>query len=112
MQLSCAVETIFSRPESCLRGSATRAMVRIVSTITAILDPDVDGTLHLPLPAEMRSSKVKVTATLESVGQRPSPTEVRQALEALARMGTFSDIKDPAVWQREIRDERRAGSNS
>ena len=39
-----------------------------MSTITAILEPDVDGTLHLPLPAEMRSSKVKVTATLESVG--------------------------------------------
>ncbi len=37
-----------------------------VSTITAILEPDVDGTLHLPLPADMRSSKVKVVATLEA----------------------------------------------
>ena len=25
----------------------------------------MDGTLHLPLPADMRSSKVKVVATLE-----------------------------------------------
>jgi hypothetical protein len=40
-------------------------MVAPVSTITAILEPDVDGTLHLPLPADMRSSKVKVVATLE-----------------------------------------------
>jgi hypothetical protein len=39
-----------------------------VSTITAILEPDVDGTLHLPLPADMRSSKVKVVATLEVAG--------------------------------------------
>jgi hypothetical protein len=37
-----------------------------MSTITAVLEPDVDGTLHLPLPAEMRSSKVKVVATLEA----------------------------------------------
>lgn len=39
-----------------------------MSTITAILEPDVDGTLHLPLPADMRSSKVKVVATLEVAG--------------------------------------------
>ncbi|MEI7864875.1 MAG: hypothetical protein WCI38_05835 [Chthoniobacterales bacterium] len=37
-----------------------------LSTITAILEPDVDGTLHLPLPADMRSSRVKVAATLEA----------------------------------------------
>ena len=29
-----------------------------MSTITAILEPDADGTLHLPLPAELRSVKV------------------------------------------------------
>lgn len=87
-------------------------MVHGMSTITAILEPDVDGTLHLPLPAEMRSSKVKVTATLESIGRGPSPTEVRQALESLSRMGTFSGIKDPVTWQRETRDERRYTSDS
>ena len=45
-----------------------------MSTITAILDPDADGSLHLPLPPELRHTPVKVTATLEAVsapGARP-----------------------------------------
>jgi hypothetical protein len=77
-----------------------------MSTITAILEPDVDGTLHLPIPAEMRSSKVKVTATLESVGRRPSRAEALEALRSLARLGTFKEIKDPVAWQRDIRKGR------
>ena len=38
-----------------------------MSTITAILEPDSDGCLHLPVPAEMRGGKVKVVASLETV---------------------------------------------
>ena len=38
-----------------------------MSTVTAILEPDTDGCLHLPVPEEMRGGKVKVTASLESV---------------------------------------------
>jgi hypothetical protein len=78
----------------------------LMSTITAILEPDVDGTLHLPLPAEMRSSKVKVTATLESVGSRPLQSEALEALRTLSRLGTFAGIEDPAAWQREMREDR------
>ena len=52
--------------ESGLRLLVPWVILRPVSTITAILEPDVDGTLHLPLPADMRSSKVKVVATLEA----------------------------------------------
>jgi hypothetical protein len=37
-----------------------------MSTITAILEPDPDGSLHLPLPPELRHTAVKVTATLEA----------------------------------------------
>lgn len=37
-----------------------------MSTITAILDADPDGSLHLPLPPELRGTKVKVSATLEA----------------------------------------------
>jgi hypothetical protein len=77
-----------------------------MSTITAILEPDVDGTLHLPIPEEMRSSKVKVTATLERVGWRPYRTEALEALRSLARLGTFKEINDPSAWQREIRKDR------
>jgi len=38
-----------------------------MSLITAILEPDADGSVHLPLPPELRHSAVKVTATLEAV---------------------------------------------
>ena len=33
-----------------------------MSTITAILEAHADGTLHLPLPAELRHGKIEVTA--------------------------------------------------
>ena len=39
-----------------------------MSTITAILEPDADGSLHLPLPPELRGGKVKVEAKLEQAG--------------------------------------------
>ena len=51
-------------PESAFAIRAPARYSFPVSTITAILEPDVDGTLHLPLPADMRSSRVKVVATL------------------------------------------------
>ena len=98
--------------ESGLRRLVPWVILRPVSTITAILEPDVDGTLHLPLPADMRSSKVKVTATLESVGSRPSQSQALEALRALSRLGTFAGIKDPVAWQREVREDRRGGSSS
>jgi hypothetical protein len=55
-----------SRPDSAFAIPVSPRYSPFVSTITAILEPDVDGTLHLPLPADMRSSKVKVVATLEA----------------------------------------------
>jgi Protein of unknown function (DUF2281) len=36
-------------------------------TIIAILEPDADGSVHLPVPPELRLSAVKVTATMEAV---------------------------------------------
>lgn len=45
-----------------------------VSTFRAILEPEADGTLRLPLPPELRHGKVRVEAKLEAVestGPRP-----------------------------------------
>jgi hypothetical protein len=39
-----------------------------MSTITAILEPEADGSLRLPLPPELRHAPVKVTAMLEMAG--------------------------------------------
>ena len=48
-----------------------------MSTITAILEPHEDGSLHLPLPVEMRRGKVKVIATLIPVTQGDTEQEAR-----------------------------------
>ena len=86
-----------------------------MSTITAILEPDADGTLHVPLPAELRSGKVVITATLKAVMEtEPAETQEqltrrKEAVAALKRLrtrGTFREIIDPVAWQREIRKDR------
>jgi hypothetical protein len=80
-----------------------------VSTITAILEADADGTLHLPLPAELRKSRLKVTATIEAAtgqGERPARETALAALKRLRVRGTFQTITDPVAWQREIRQDR------
>jgi len=84
-----------------------------VSTITAILEADADGTLHLPVPQNLRSGKVKVVATLESEseaalsgGKSTSGTPL-EALKELRKLGGLSHvIPDPVAWQREQRQER------
>ena len=43
-----------------------------MSTITAILEAHPDGSLHLPLPEDLRHTKLKVTATLEPVSASTS----------------------------------------
>jgi len=86
-----------------------------MSTITAILEADADGTLHLPLPAELRHGKVEVTATLKAVNGRsftalwPTPEMVarrKTALKELRELGGLREvIPDPVAWQRELRQD-------
>ena len=93
-----------------------------MNRITAILKPHPDGTLHLPLPEELRNGEVEVTATLRAVGDsaattqstappvpRATPEMVRrrmEAFEALRAMDPYRDVPDPVEWQREIRKDR------
>ena len=79
-----------------------------MSTITAILEPDADGTLHLPLPADAPRGRMKVTATLESA-EMDWPERRELALAALRRLaarGGIRSIPDPVAWQREQRKDR------
>ena len=84
-----------------------------MSTITAILEPDADGTVHLALPAELRGRKVRVMATLEAatetaveVSGAKSGTPL-DALKELRKLGGLRHaIPDPVAWQREQRRER------
>ena len=79
-----------------------------MSTITAILEADADGTLHLPLPADAPRGKLKVTATLEPAGgDWPERRErALAALQRLAARGGIRSIPDPVAWQREQRKDR------
>jgi len=86
-------------------------MIGYMSTIMAILEPDADGTVHLPLPLDLRKSKVRVTATLEAEDawqsdEHPLREAAMAALKRLRERGTFRDIADPVAWQREIRRDR------
>jgi hypothetical protein len=84
-----------------------------MSTITAILEADADGTLHLPVPQNLRHGKVKVIATLESEPESAVPeAEAKsgtplEALKELRKLGGLRHvIPDPVAWQREQREER------
>ncbi|TLD71767.1 hypothetical protein FEM03_06415 [Phragmitibacter flavus] len=69
-----------------------------MSTLTAILEPDPDGTLHLPLPEDMRSGKIKIVATLEiaELQSKPSPLGMwKGKLELLPGWNEpLEDLKD------------------
>ena len=83
-----------------------------MNTITVILEADADGSLHLPLPPELRHGKVKVEAKLEAVLEREETSEqpggtVLDALKELRKAGGLRDvIPDPVAWQRELRKDR------
>lgn len=59
-----------------------------MSTITAILEPNADGTLHLPLPPRLRGGKVKVVASLEAV-------DAEGAKSARAKAGLWKNLPGP-----------------
>jgi len=82
-----------------------------MSTITAILEPQADGTLHLPLPANLRSGRVRVIASLTVEDERKATDSQEtplQALKELRKLGGLRHvIPDPMAWQKEQRQERQ-----
>jgi len=102
-----------ARLEQDLPGPAKRDKVSRMSTITAILEADADGTLHLPVPQNLRRGKVKVVATLETEPDTAMPggeAKLGTPLEALKELrklgGLRHVIPDPVAWPREERKER------
>ena len=83
-----------------------------METINAILEPDADGTLHIPLPESLRSGKVVISATLRPAAGStvPTPEQLslrRAAIDALRESGEIAKIiPDPVAWQREQRQDR------
>lgn len=60
-----------------------RVIIKDMNTITAILEPNEDGTLHLPVPEAWRRQAIRVKAEMEPV---TSPSE-QQAGESLRGFG-------------------------
>lgn len=82
-----------------------------MSTITAVLEPHADGTLHLPLPANLRRGRVRVVASLTVDGESAATASKEtplQALKELRKLGGLRHvIPDPMAWQKEQRQERQ-----
>lgn len=82
-----------------------------MSTITAILEPDSDGTLHLPLPLELRGGKVRVEARLEQADGETCEAVRQERLASIMKLirarNPFKPVKDPVAWQREMREDVR-----
>jgi len=52
-----------------------------VTILTAIIEPDADGTLHLPLPSAWRHQAIRVKAELEPVGTAPENSVAGKSVE-------------------------------
>jgi hypothetical protein len=81
-----------------------------MSTITAILEAAPDGTLHLPVPEELRRGRIQVKATLEALEASSHSEEVRKSeimeiLQKLRKRNPFQTIADPVAWQRSMRED-------
>jgi len=78
----------------------------MVNTYRAILDGNQIKWIDLP-PKRLRPTKVQVTLVEETATTQSGRGQaMAEALEKLAKTGTFLAIADPVVWQREIRQER------
>jgi hypothetical protein len=66
-----------------------------MSTITVILDPQPDGTLHLPIPDELKNSKIKLVATLERAGPVEKPGAGRKAGSLTGKIWMAPDFDAP-----------------
>lgn len=74
-----------------------------MSTITAVMEPSADGTLHLPLPMGWRHQSIRVKAELEPLGEIPEHQQAGNAdnlkgfgcLRGMIAM--FPDFDEPLV---------------
>ena len=70
-----------------------------MSTISAILEPDADGTLHLPLPAAWRKLPIRVRADLEPVSAQAEAVGPAENLKGFGclrgRIRMAADFDEP-----------------
>jgi len=97
-------ETVSTGSTGSFTPAKFSASFRLMNTITAILEPDADGTVHVPLPAGLPPGAAKVTATFE-----PSPQAITErcvrARRLLGAGRKFSPHRDAGA---ELTAERTA----
>ena len=94
------------RAESDLRALNRRVIIRLMSTITAVLDADPDGTLHLPLPPDLHGTRIRIEAKLEATKSAPQAEGgLRAVMRQIRARNPFRAISDPAAWQRKERED-------
>ena len=77
-------------------------MVSAMSTFTAILTTDPDGTLHLPVPVEWRDRPIRIKAELEPVSPSSDAEGNLKGFGALSGMISISsDFDEPLEEFRE-----------
>lgn len=77
-----------------------------MSFVQAILDADADGSVHVPLPEDLRDGKVIVVAALAKATDHAQPSRPVDCLRRIASRGGLRSISDAECWQRKIRQER------
>ena len=84
-----------------------------MNSVTAILEPDETGTIHLKLPDAVWSGTGKVQVVATPVEEADPAGEARRQ-KALAEITTlihrrdpFRNLQDPAEWQRNLREDRQ-----
>ena len=77
-----------------------------MTTIQKILSADADGSVHVPLPKELRHGKLMVFATIAKVADSSSKPRPFDYLRRIASRGGIRSIPDPMAWQQEVREDR------
>jgi hypothetical protein len=65
-----------------------------VSTFTAVLEPQPDGTVHVPVPEELRHNKVQVVATLAAAPEVPAKDECNAHLRGFGALAGKISISE------------------
>lgn len=71
-----------------------------MSTITAILNPDADGTLHLPVPEAWRHLPIQIRAELEPAAEAassPKPGGLKGFGAMKGKIRLTADFDEPLV---------------
>jgi hypothetical protein len=68
-----------------------------MSTITVIMEPAADGTLHLPVPAEWRHQRIRVKAEMEPIKETQEIAPAPSSLSDLEEASKSADLRSQSA---------------